>query len=85
MCELLESMPCAHAKCELPWVCDEWIRWRQFDWVSDFSRQIDIEYVSFHDKRWWFFFCERCLAENPWMRGWYINADGHTSTDEEGS
>jgi len=84
MCDLLDAMPCANAKCKR-WVYEGRIRWRQFDWHPYLRRRIDIEFVSFHDERWWFFFCERCLAEKPWLRGWYINADGHTSTDDEGS
>ncbi len=64
---------------------NEWIRWRQFDWDPHLRRELDIEFVSLHKERWWFLFCERCLAEKPSMRGAYINADGHISTDDEGS
>jgi len=84
MRDLLDSMPCAYAKCKR-WVYKGRIRWRQFDWDPDLRRHRGIECVSYHGERWWFFFCERCLADNSWMRGWYINADGHTSTDDEGS
>jgi len=80
MCELLDSMPCANAMCKR-WVYDERIRWRRFDWDPGLRRQIGIEVVSFHRGLCWFFFCERCLNAD----GTYINADGHISTDDEGS
>jgi len=67
------------------WVYNGRIRWRQFDWDPDLRRQIGIEFVSFHNGRWWYFFCERCLVETPGMRGTYIDADGHNSTDDESS
>ena len=82
ICEVLDSMPRAMCK---QWVYNEWTRWRQCGWDPGLRREIGIEFVSLHNGRRWFFFCERCLVEKPGMRGTYINADGHNSTDEESS
>ena len=70
-------MPCSH--------CGEWkderIQWRRADCPA-LLLPTDI-WVSESQGQCWFFYCSDCKAENTSLRGVYINADGHTSTDSE--
>ena len=90
--ELPESgMPCSGCNA---WMPGESIRWRRFDftWWEDvkgppssrnYNQATRNFRLSHYQDLWWFFYCESCKGTNQELDGWYINADGHVSTDED--
>ncbi len=71
-------MPCS--QCD-EWV-DEWIQWRRYDHDVQHPRALRY-WLSRYDGLWWFFFCSSCREREPWLKSWYVNADGGISTDSD--
>ncbi len=73
-----QTMPCS--QCD-EWV-DEWMQWRRYDHDVQHPRALRY-WLSRYDGLWWFFFCSSCREREPWLKSWYVNADGGISTDSD--
>ena len=67
---------CAH--CWRP-VAHEHFTWRLCENIDSLPGEVQVYWRGRH----WFLYCSDCKHCEPGLRGTYINADGHNSTDSE--
>ena len=83
---LFGTMQCSWCECVKE---GEWIHWRRYDAQYVYGKFHVYPYThtcrnGTRSRLWYFFYCRQCrLQWGGSLKGTYINADGHVSTDSE--